>query len=152
MSIILIRRRAAAALAAAVAIAVPACSSPSTPVPPAEVARAALETSLTAWRDGKKPADTAKNEPPIQSVDSDWNNGKKLSSFEILREEPSDTDKRFVVKLKYQSPATESEVTYVVLATQPVGVFREEDYTRAMNMDNNPSAKDSQRSGSRPKR
>lgn len=139
--------RAAAFLAAASAIVLPACSKPVNPVPKAEIARAALETSLTAWRDGKKPTETAKNDPPVQSMDSDWNNGKKLGSFEILREEPSETDKRFVVKLKYASPPSESEVTYVVLATQPVAVFREDDYTRTMNMDNNPTAKTQARGG-----
>lgn len=140
-------RRAALTLAAAAMIALPACSSANNPVPNEVVARQALETSLTAWRDGKKPADTSKNEPPIQSVDSDWTSGKKLESFEILREEPSETDKRFKVKLKYQAPASESEVTYVVLASKPVGVFREDDFTRAMNMDNNPPEKGPPRRG-----
>jgi hypothetical protein len=143
------RKRAAAVLAAAVAAILPACGRSASPIPQAEVARAALETSLTAWRDGKKPTDTTKNEPPVQSVDSDWNNGKKLGSFEILREEPSDTDKRFVVKLKYASPPSESEVTYVVLATQPVAVFREDDFTRTLNMDNNPTGKTPFRPGGR---
>lgn len=139
MNTISIQRRAVAVVVTALAVVVPSCGKPS-PVPTAEAARTSLETALTAWRDGKKPIETTKGDPPVNSVDSDWTNGRKLGSFEILREEPSDSDKRFVVKLKYVTPPAETEVTYVVLATQPVGVFREEDFTRTMNMDNNPGA------------
>src|SRR5262245_61284222 len=70
--------------------------------PRAEAARWALETSLDAWRSGKKPIDLVQARPPIQVADNEWNNGKKLSSFEIVREEPSTIDKRFAVKLTYE--------------------------------------------------
>ena len=136
------RRRgfAGIAVAATLVSVVASCGGPS-PIPPAEVARKALETSLTAWRDGKTPADTTKADPPVQVMDSEWTNGRKLASFEIVKEQPSDSDKRFVVKLKYLNPAAVTETTYIVLGTQPVAVFREEDYTRTLNMDNNPVAK-----------
>ena len=131
---------AGVAVVTALVLVTASCGGPS-PIPPAEVARKALETSLTAWRDGKTPADTTKGDPPIQVMDSEWTNGRKLASFEIVREQPSDSDKRFVVKLKYANPAAVTETTYIVLGTQPVAVFREEDYTRTLNMDNNPVSK-----------
>jgi hypothetical protein len=115
-------------------------------IPPADVARSALETSLTAWREGKKPSDLTAATPPIQAVDTEWTNGRKLASFEILRPEPSETDKRFVVKLAYAAPAAAvAEVTYVVIGSSPVHVYREEDFTRTMNMENNPTAKPKKR-------
>lgn len=110
-------------------------------IPTEATARAALETSLTAWRDGKKPTDTVKADPPVHSVDNVWNSGRKLASFEILREEPSETDRRFAVKLQFVDKPTEAEVVYVVLNTQPFAVFRQDDFDRNMNMDNNPTVK-----------
>ena len=129
-------RRPALAL---LALLIASCGGPS-PIPPAAVARAALETSLTAWRDGKPPSATAQAQPPVHSVDSQWSMGRKLASFEVLREQPSETDKRFVVKLNYRDPPAVAEGVYVVIASQPLAVFREEDFIRNMNMDNNPPA------------
>lgn len=134
------RRGAIAAIIAATALILPACGAPNT-VPKVQDARAALETSLTAWREGKKPAATSQAVPPIQSVDTDWNHGRQLGSFEILRDQPSEGDKRFVVKLKYFAPPAEVEAVFVVVGSPPIAVFREADFTRSMNMDNNPPAK-----------
>jgi hypothetical protein len=140
------RRRwpGATALALLISLIGTSCSEPSK-IPPAELARGALETALAAWRDGKKPTDLGGSTPPIQAVDTDWNNGRKLASFEILRPEPSETDKRFVVKLTYAAPAAAAEVTYVVIGSSPVAVYREEDFTRTMNMENNPTGKPKKR-------
>ena len=64
---------------------------------------------------------------------------------EILREEPSESDKRFAVRLTYAAPAGVAEVRYIVLGASQLAVFREEDYERTLNMDNNPSAKKKRR-------
>ncbi len=133
-----IRRRAALAAALAVLLVVPACGRPSMN-PGADRARAALEASLTAWRDGKKPGNVEGADPPVQAVDNDWSNGRKLSAFEVLREQPSESDKRFVVKLTYTNQAAPVEAVYVVVGVRPIGVYREEDYARMLNMDNNPT-------------
>jgi hypothetical protein len=138
------RRRwpGASALALLISLVGTSCGEQSK-IPPADIARNALETSLAAWRDGKKPNDLMGTTPPIQAVDTEWNNGRKLVSFEILRPEPSETDKRFVVKLAYAgaAPAAEAEVKYIVIGSSPVSVYREEDFTRTMNMENNPTGK-----------
>ena len=108
--------------------------------PPAEVARSALVASLSAWREGKTPADVASGTPPVQVVDHDWTLGRKLSGFEVLRAEPSTADKRFAAKLSLEGPKAEAEVVYVVVGTGPVAVYRLEDYQRALNMDDGPAA------------
>ena len=36
-------------------------------------------------------------------------------------------------------PAASTEATYVVVGNSPIAVFREEDYNRTLNMDNNPT-------------
>ncbi len=115
------------------------CGGPSV-VPRAEIARSSLETALTAWRDGKKPGDLAQQTPPIQVVDNEWTTGRKLSSFEIGAETPSEADKRFTVKLNYANSKAEESVTYVIIGTDPVAVYREADFLRTLNMDNNPKA------------
>ncbi len=73
--------------------------------PSADRARVALEASLNAWREGKKPGNIAGTDPPVQAIDNEWTNGRKLAAFEVLREEPSESDKRFVVKLTLQAPS-----------------------------------------------
>jgi hypothetical protein len=113
--------------------------------PSADRARTALETSLNAWREGKRPGNIEGTDPPVQAIDNDWTNGRKLTAFEILREQPSESDKRFIVKLTYAAPVAQAETTYVVLGASPVAVFREEDFARTLNMDNNPTPKKTRR-------
>ena len=79
------------------ALIAPACG-PSTN-PSADAARTALVTALDAWRDGKRPADLAELSPPVQVIDTVWVGGRKLASYQIVGEKPSESDKRFVVKL-----------------------------------------------------
>jgi hypothetical protein len=139
-----IRRRPALGAALTLLLLIPSCGGPSMN-PKADRARAALEASLNAWREGKRPGNIAGTDPPVQAFDSDWTNGRKLASFEVVREQPSDSDKRFVVKLTYATPAATAEAVYVIVGASPIAVFREEDYARTLNMDNNPTPKKSRR-------
>ena len=50
-------------------------------------AREACTEFLTAWKNGKRVGDL---KPKIIGRDSDWETGKKLESFEILKDERSD--------------------------------------------------------------
>jgi hypothetical protein len=118
----------------------PACGGPSMN-PPADRARSALEAALNAWREGKGPGLVAGTDPPVQAIDNEWTNGRKLAAFEVLREQPSDGDKRFAVKLTYKAPEAVAEAVYIILGSSPIAVFREEDYARTLNMDNNPTPK-----------
>ena len=138
------RRPSPRGLALLALLALPSCGGPSMN-PAADRARSALEASLNAWREGKRPGNVAGADPPVQVADNDWSNGRKLTAFEILREQPSEADKRFVVKLTYANPAATTEAVYVVLGASPIAVFREEDYARLLNMDNNPTPKKKRR-------
>ncbi len=108
--------------------------------PSADVAKSSLETALSAWRDGK-PCGPVEATPPVHVVDSVWQAGARVESFSIGDEEDlGDGTKQFLVKLsiKEAKGARESEVRYVVHGLEPIYVFREDDYKRFLNMDNNP--------------
>lgn len=105
----------------------------------ADDARAALESALSAWKSGGKPGALASADPPILVVDSDWTNGRTLDEFRIISEEPSESDRRFNVALRLKGQAKETETRYIILGGQPLSVFREADYERVINMDNNPA-------------
>ncbi len=138
MDTLRIFRRAEFGAAFVILLVGSSCGGPSMN-PQADKARSALEASLTAWRDGKKPGQIEGTDPPVQAVDNEWTNGRKLAAFEILSEEATESDKRFVVKLTYATPTAETQSTYIVVGSSPIAVFREEDYVRTMNMDNNPT-------------
>jgi hypothetical protein len=113
--------------------------------PAASAARAALDSALSAWKNGEGPDTLASKSPSVQAVDSHWRAGQKLTSYEVVKEEPGEGDQRFTVRLaeddpknKAKSSASTKEVTYVVIGRDPIWVYRDEDYTRLLNMDNNP--------------
>jgi hypothetical protein len=116
--------------------------------PTADEARTSLETALTAWRDGKLygPIET---KPPVHVVDSAWQGGQQIESFQIGDEEDGgDGTKQFVVKLKTKGKSpTDQDVRYIVHGRDPVWVYREEDYKRTLNMDNNPVTTPKSKSG-----
>jgi hypothetical protein len=106
--------------------------------PTADEARTSLEKALTAWKDGK-PYGPIEATPPIHVVDSAWQGGQQIESFQIGDEEDGDdATKQFVVKLKTKKAPAEQDVRFVVHGRDPVWVFREDDYKRTLNMENNP--------------
>jgi hypothetical protein len=115
--------------------------------PSADLAGGALEKSLAAWNVGKRPGTLEGTDPPVQAVDSKWQSGAKLGSFEILHEEASETERRFSVRLVQGNPPITEEVRYMVVGKGPILVYREEDYQRMINMDNNPVPRPSRRAG-----
>jgi hypothetical protein len=139
MQTILVWRRCRVAVLLSLGL-VPLCAGcgDSAPLPSDSVARASLEAALNTWRDGGKPGTLAGSNPPIQVFDTPWSRGQKLSSYEILREEPSSTEKRFAVRLSFGDPKREQEAQYYVFGRGPVWVYRDEDYVRNMNMENGP--------------
>jgi hypothetical protein len=101
-------------------------------------ARSSLEAALTAWRDGK-PYGPVEATPPVQITDTAWQGGQQIESFEIGDEEDGgDGTKQFAVTIKMKKPQGDQSVRYVVHGRDPVWVYREEDYKRMLNMDNNP--------------
>lgn len=98
------------------------CSSgevPSHPLDP-ELARSSVEKAMQAWKDGKTPKD-------IQSEmivgDSDWTQGKKLLSYEILSNEETTDGSNLYIRVKRKIGSTESQITYVVGTSPAVTIF-----------------------------
>lgn len=106
--------------------------------PTSDEARTSLEATLTAWRDGQAYGSVAAT-PPVQVADSTWQGGAQIESFQIGDEETDgDGSKLFSVKIKMKKPPGDQTVRYVIRGRDPVWVFREEDYKRMNNMDNDP--------------
>jgi hypothetical protein len=113
-------------------------------------ARSALEAALTAWRDGK-PYGPVAGSPPVQVGDSAWQGGQQLEAFQIGDEEDAgDGTKQFAVALKMKKTGSDQSVRYIVHGRDPVWVYREEDYKRMLNMDNNPVQRSGSAGGARP--
>jgi hypothetical protein len=92
-------------------------------------ARQALETALTAWKEGQpKPANLSVGKVGVAVVDPAWTSGQKLSTFEIVSEEPGQGPRYFTVKLTLtKGPQT---VKYVVLGNDPLWVYTEAEYNK----------------------
>jgi hypothetical protein len=103
-------------------------------IPSERSARAALEAALNAWKGGQeKPGEIAGSKPAVQVVDSGWESGQRLQSFEILKEDKTTTgDGKFTVRLTLESSPTAQEVRYVVRGVDPLWVYREEDVPAGM--------------------
>ena len=91
-------------------------------------AREACTEFLTAWKNGKRVGDL---KPKIIGRDSDWETGKKLESFEIMKDERSDgTNLHLTVRRTLKDDAgkeTQQEVAYVVGTSPVVTVFRSDE-------------------------
>ena len=108
-----------------------------------------FEAALNAWRDGK-PYGSVESKPPVQVADSAWQAGQQVESFAIGEEkDEGDATKQFTVTLKMKKPPGDQSVAYFVHGRDPVWVYRDEDYKRMINMDNNPVPASSSKSAKR---
>ncbi len=97
--------------------------------PSAASSRQALESALGAWVNGQPLGPVQTVSPPIQVVDSAWQKGQRLDSFEIVGEEKGEDGlPYFTVHLHKSRPQGEETVRYVVTGRSPMWVFREDDY------------------------
>ncbi len=128
-------RRFVSAMSITMALLAIGCgTSDRTYIPSQNTARGALEAALNAWKSGAAHGTVKSFQVPIDTFDARWQAGKKLEQFEVLREEPSDGPKTFVVKMKLTDDKEEQEVTYLVVGKDPLLVFRKEDYNKASGM------------------
>jgi hypothetical protein len=129
-------RRAAALAGALLVLGCLGCQdrSYSKYVPAEDQARKALESALAAWQSGKKFGPVEGSSPTVQVVESRWQSGQKLRSFEVIGEEPGDGPKVFSVRLALQGQAKQQVVRYVVLGKDPLWVYREDDYKAPAGM------------------
>lgn len=96
------------------------------PVNP-EKARAALRTTLDAWKAGRPIESLSKDDPPIVAQDFDWMAGVKLDNYEVLGDgTPQDANLRISVKLSLKGKGQKT-VTYIVGTDIKLTVFRSMD-------------------------
>jgi hypothetical protein len=76
-------RAACQKLIAVTAILSFGCNQNAVPVSDTDAAKALLETSLSAWKDGKSVADMRSLTPPVYASEELWNTDLKLSNFVI---------------------------------------------------------------------
>jgi hypothetical protein len=98
-------------------------------VPSQDKAREALEVTLNAWRDGKKPGGVDGAPVQVQAVDSHWQQGEKITGYEIQG------PRVFSVQLTMQRPpGKQVTVRYFVVGKEPLWVYREDDYKAPAGM------------------
>ncbi len=104
--------------------------------PSSDKARTALDVALKSWKDGQQPGTVAgTSKPVVQIVDSDWSDGRKLTSYEIVNDEaPAGLGPRtFTVRLTTDNGKAR-EVKYMVVGIDPLLIYRDVDYDKLSGM------------------
>lgn len=103
---------------------------------PAETsAREALVAGLTAWQEGK-PAGSlppaAKGQPTIQFADFQWTAGKKLKTYKVLDETPTQEGgaHKFRAHLEVEGENPQ-DVEYYIVGIDPLWIMRDRDYQQS---------------------
>lgn len=95
----------------------------------ADAARQHLERALSAWRDGRTPADLLSESPPLSVSDHGWTPGRGLVSYEIAPESrPNGQGRTFDVVLQLAEPGKrrrKQPARYTVGTTPSATVVRE---------------------------
>lgn len=96
-------------------------------VPSEEAACQALQVVLDAWRDGVSgPLRTTTT--AVEVADQHRKPGQRLRKYTILGPAPGDVPRCFAVRLFLEGPTEELRARYIVVGTNPMWVFRYEDY------------------------
>ncbi|MDB5353398.1 MAG: hypothetical protein JWN86_4645 [Planctomycetota bacterium] len=109
------------------------------PVPSSDEARKSLQITLDAWKAGKPASSLEEGAPKIEAVDFDWKAGKTMTDYVIGDESPGEGTKTFGVTLTL-APGGTKDVKFMVLGKEPVRVYRDEDFQRMLNMEDDPAA------------
>lgn len=115
------------------------CGQGSAPIPSAVEGREALRASLDAWKAGKPASSLAGGKPSIEAVDFEWKAGKVLSDYALGAEASGQGTQTFAATLTLKGQPTPKAVQYMVLGLDPIRIYRDEDFNRALNMDNAPA-------------
>lgn len=97
------------------------CQSESAPHPLNEpLARESVQKAMQAWVDGKSPKDL---KPEIIVGDAGWEQGKKLVSFEILKDEETSDGSNLHIRVLRKFETGESKVIYIVGTSPVITIF-----------------------------
>ncbi len=110
-------------------------------IPPADVARSAVETALASWKSGKTDG-AASTAPAVEIWDSDRAEGHVLHAYKILGQVGTDEPPCFAVRLSIDDPSTERVVRYLVMGKSPLWVFRQDDFDRISHWEHKMEVKD----------
>jgi hypothetical protein len=97
-------------------------------IPEPGPARSALTAVLAAWAEGRPPEAPAATRPEVYVVDKQRRPGQRLARFEVLGEVAAEKARGFAVRLNFEDPDGQDVVRFLVVGTDPVWVFRQEDY------------------------
>ena len=103
-------------------------------IPKPQSAREALDTALSAWKNGDAYATIDSVTPAVQTFDSRWQAGRKLQEFEIIDELEEEGPKQFLVRMTVEGEKEPAEVKYFVVGKDPLLVFREAEYEQTKSM------------------
>ena len=89
-----------------------------------ELAQSSVEEAMQAWVDGAKPADL---QPEIIVGDTEWQSGKKLTSFEILADQATSDGSNLHIRVRRkflgERETPESTVKYIVSTSPVITIF-----------------------------
>jgi hypothetical protein len=115
------------------------CGGGSAPLPSTSASRQALQASLDAWKAGKPASTLTAQKPSIEAVDFEWKGGKVLTEYVLGEDSPGQGTQTFSATLTLKGEPAVKSVQYMVLGLDPIRIYRDEDFKRAMNMDNGPT-------------
>lgn len=122
------RRTVRTALLAALAAIACGCSTGAPHAVDEEAARAALRTTLDAWKEGKTPDSLQSASPAIVAQDMEWASGAKLIDYSVVGDKAADANLDARVKLTTVSARgkkIQREAKYLVTTSPAVTVFRD---------------------------
>ena len=120
-------------------VAFAGCGDGSAPLPSTVASRQALQASLDAWKAGKAASSLSAEKPSIEVVDFEWKAGKVLTEYALGEDSPGQGTQTFSATLTLKGELATKSVRYMVLGLDPIRIYRDEDFNRAMNMDNAPA-------------
>lgn len=115
------------------------CGGGSATLPSSTESKTALQNALEAWKTGTPASALAESKPSIQAVDHEWAAGKRLDAYAIGAEEPGDGHKTFAVSISLKGSSSPTDVRYMIFGHNPIRVYRDDDFTRMANMEDNPT-------------
>ncbi len=100
-------------------------------IPGTDQARSAVEAALSSWKAGEPHQTIKSHTPPVDLFDARRQAGKKLADFHIVEEVTGQDRPTFKVTLRLAGEQRDEETTYVVIGSDPLLVFRAEDFKKA---------------------
>jgi hypothetical protein len=97
-------------------------------IPPPEAARGAVTLVMDGWRKGLTPDQTVGKAPEVHVVDKHRLPDQHLAQYEILGEVTAENARAFAVRVVFEGSDEPQVVRYIVVGTDPMWVFRQEDY------------------------